>query len=96
MLYDRRKDLSQIGRDLIAAADYIRDHGWCQHMLWDYGGRVCIYGALIKVSEYPERNLGLIGGGKVILWNNAPGRTKEEVINLLEDTAWKELEHDNK
>jgi hypothetical protein len=35
-----------IDRTILAAADYMQAHGWCQHGFDDGNGRVCILGAL--------------------------------------------------
>jgi hypothetical protein len=39
-----------IDRTILAAADYLQAHGWCRWKLEDSKGRVCISGALDKVS----------------------------------------------
>jgi hypothetical protein len=39
-----------IDRTILAAADYMQAHGWCRWKLEDSKGRVCISGALDKVS----------------------------------------------
>ena len=99
MLYDRRKGLSQVGRDLLAAADYIREHGWCQGVAVDYQGRVCIEGALAKIIEYdPGRRvnarmrLGIPSAFSPSEWNDKRGRKVNEVLDLLENAAWSEVE----
>ncbi len=108
MLYNRRNDLSQVGRDLLAAADYIREHGWCQGVAVDYEGRVCIEGALAKtirsetIRYDPGRlvnaRMGLYGTGMIPStyspseWNDKRGRKVDEVLDLLENAAWSEVE----
>jgi hypothetical protein len=39
-----------IDKTIIAAADYMQVHGWCRWIMEDARGRVCISGALDKVS----------------------------------------------
>lgn len=61
--------------------------GWCQGNFNSRGpGPACIVGALIGVSETTQehtsayRALGFTGGGEVVGWNDAPGRTQVEVL----------------
>ena len=95
MLQDRRKTLSQTGKNLLLVADYIREHGWCQRQLHD-GSKSCIVGAMFRSIGgwpfYQERGrLERHTGTKILsLWNDAPGRTAEEVLQVLEDAAFDE------
>jgi hypothetical protein len=100
MLYDRRKDLPVANWTLLQAADVLRERGWCQHSLSD-GGRFCAEGAireavdgtLAKTSPL-DRARGLLkkhlGVKYIAVWNDDPGRTKEQVIDALETAAWSE------
>lgn len=80
---------------LLDAAQYIRDHGWCQGRFYD-GDRVCLLGALIVSTqgrqEYAAAAAALYQANGPVSsdahdWNDAPGRTKEEVIAALEQAA---------
>ena len=98
MLYDRRRDLSQESRDLLAAAEYIRAHGWCQRTTYgsiDPQSSACIVGALWRVTQSHERTKHVSGilyhslsGLSIIAWNDTRGRTVDEVLDLLERAAW--------
>jgi hypothetical protein len=82
------------------AADYIEDHGWIQHNLEDPSGRVCLWGALRRVtgwgldsaselSELINREMCQELADSTTRWNDAPGRSKEEVIAFLREQAVK-------
>jgi hypothetical protein len=75
---------------LLDAAQYIREHGWCQRTIRDEEGRVCLIGALQSVEGW-ENSVAPTMLRRIIScipsWNNAPGRTKEEVIAALEGAA---------
>jgi hypothetical protein len=77
-------------QNLLDAAQYIREHGWIQKAVKDSEGRVCLIGALQAVggwhnSDAPRRLREIVSC--IPEWNNADGRTKEEVIAVLEKTA---------
>lgn len=94
MLFDARRALPQERQDILNAADYIREHGWCQGTMMSLGGQVCIFGALTAVlggrmlsaRAFLDKALGM----PAHWWNDAPGRTKEEVIAKLEEIGWGE------
>lgn len=111
-------ELDDISKHILRAANYINEHGWCQHLVETPGGAVCLQGALFKTmdpqcmkyrlewgiawrtapSEYLNaekrvynylQHKGMIGNYKGSHnWNDAPGRTKDEVINLLREVAY--------
>lgn len=85
---------------LAGAADLLEKRGWCQNITEDSAGRLCLVGALRKMApgdrEYfsaraavcqelhlSEREMKLSAH---IDWNNAPGRTAEEVITTLRNS----------
>ena len=51
MLHDTKHDLSQDSQDLLNAADYIDQHGWCQKKIKTLSGEVCLFGALVAVTD---------------------------------------------
>jgi hypothetical protein len=63
---------------LRAAARYIEEHGWVQHMAETDGGRVCLLQALNKVAPDAWAKASTSSHN-----NDAPGRTKEEVLAVL-------------
>lgn len=102
MLYDKRsenegeapvKSLEPWQQTLLEAAEYLRDHGWCQDIWRSEDGRVCLFGSVYTVSDclmndgYKVATQKLARRGASFAWNDVPGRTKEEVIAMLEDTA---------
>jgi hypothetical protein len=73
-------------------ATYIEDHGWCQSRLRSVGGAVCIMGALHTVRDdqsfWPAYQF-LYGffGGEPAYFNDAKGRTKDEIVAALRAAA---------
>lgn len=104
MLYDTKWDkevkvVDEVGQILLKMADYIEKHGWCQGRLENPCGAVCARGALFKVTTNPvyqnvEARLSKCVGGErdpvnnVVNWNNAPERTKEEVVAMMRHAAY--------
>ena len=79
---------------LLDAADYIEEHGWCQYEPANRKGAVCAVGALMAVSSSPSIKLDAIELVKLVIgqwhipnWNDAPERTKEEVVSALRAAA---------
>jgi len=77
------------------AAQYLETHGWCQHAM-QYKGRVCLFGAIRAVNRCSELSVELeitnrlrktIRHTQVTSWNDATGRTKQEVIDVLNKAA---------
>lgn len=86
--------VDEVGRVLLAAADYIEAHGWCQGRVEDDAGNVCAIGGIDKAcngywirANTRERFRSYLGRGLISNWNNAPGRTKEEVVHALRSAA---------
>ncbi len=46
MLYNPQWQLDDVGRLLVAAADYMDQNGWCRSQIKDWSGRVCVLGAI--------------------------------------------------
>ncbi|SRR5258706_12465283 len=96
MLWDPNKDkkmVDEIGECYLKAIEVIEQRGWCQGRLMDNQGKLCIVGA-IQMTNAPyntknyalrllHRTLGLAGH-----WNDAPERTKGEVIAKLKEIAY--------
>lgn len=80
-----------------AVHDYIQVHGWCQHKWRDKDGSVCLRGAMdiICVKEHPTlgkmvdgysdlcEEIYQVTGCYPIEYNDAPERTKEDVLSLM-------------
>jgi len=82
------------------AADLLEEFGWCQGKAGSKEeGEFCMFGALITAQDDvkgPHRGvykatrcLDDLGGGNFIDWNDAPGRTKAEVVAALRAAAQK-------
>lgn len=84
---------------LLRAAAYIEQHGWCQGQAF-IGERACIMGALHVVHSGEKRDGSLAGpvehcftrlnatlGMGPRRWNDADGRTQEEVVAKLRAVA---------
>ena len=79
--------------DLFKVADVIRERGWCQGQMFNRAGNVCIIGAinvawdtdLISAWTVMERLNRYTNG--ITRWNDAPGRTVDEVLALIEAVA---------
>jgi hypothetical protein len=75
----------------------LKARGWCQGVLVDAAtGRVCVLGAVrVALDHKPEGHgrytheldMFVIGrtGSSVTVFNDAPGRTVEEIYDLLDD-----------
>lgn len=84
---------------LILAADYMDQHGLCQGAYMAMG-MVCAFGAMQMVApsswtacnfDAPAKllrdHLGLADNKAIVAWNDAPGRTKDEVVVALREAA---------
>lgn len=77
----------------LEAAAVIEKAGWCQGGLTDRRGRVCLLGAMMLAADSLGANRGDMAlawveldreaGEALPRWNDAPSRTKEEVLDLL-------------
>ena len=84
---------------LEAAADYIDEHGWCQNYRVDRYGGVCALGGIWAITDAMDFQAGndLATKADTALcdavgqwighWNDAPGRTKDEVVRKLREVA---------
>jgi hypothetical protein len=92
MLWDSRKDSTRY-RVLNLAANIIEAEGWCQASTAHRTGTrgyclvIAVYAAAkrvgISVDSEWFKVLRQIVGGCPVDWNNAFGRTKEEVVGVL-------------
>ena len=85
---------AQVAADLRAAAEVLRRDGWAQGGL--AGDGYCAIEAVWQVAGYwgkrPMEAVESLRGyvprpGSIIQWNDAPGRTVDEVIAALEAAA---------
>lgn len=90
-------ELEPVQQHCLEAAEYIRRHGWCQGT-WYNGRGVCMMEAVRVVTNDPrsgfgtnydnaENHLRNLLGRCPVGYNDTGGRTKEEVIALLERAA---------
>lgn len=88
MLYNPRwEETKSISKVLLAAADYMERHGHCPNFSEDPEGRVCIFGAIAKVSTAPVDidQLRVLLGGSIVHYNET--HTGPEIVAKLRDIA---------
>jgi len=79
---------------LARAADLLETRGWCQGVLEDEHGHLCLVEALgITLTKYRALRHVVcravdqeIGSGNFGAWNDAPGRTQDEVVTALRNS----------
>lgn len=82
---------------LLRAADHIDRWGWCQHVAYNDVGGVCTMQAIYIVShtlsDYAAIQIRLTHFLKEnpLYWNDASGRTKEQVTTALRAAAISDL-----
>lgn len=92
-----RRELANVVR---ATAQELTEHGWCQGTTRDLDGKLCLVGALHRVtyqSHIYGAALSCLWDQLVLSdhspelspigWNDAPGRTAEQVVALCNATA---------
>lgn len=70
-------------------SEYLEE-GWCQNVLWDDNGNVCLMGAAVKTFQsftpgylhFRKTCEQILGVPSIVAWNNYPSRTQEEVVDL--------------
>lgn len=80
---------------LLDAANILERDGWCQSVCLNKRGERCIMGALGAVYhssmlDWPQQAIHALNinlQGPIASWNDKSGRTKEEVLAMLRDTA---------
>ena len=82
--------IDEVGKILLEAADYIERHGWCQNVYQNGLGNACVMGALLQVVRTTSRDGKSLSRLRKYLdvtslenWNDAPDRTKEQVVEAL-------------
>ena len=68
------------------AWELLEQTGWCQGAMTDQDGCICAFHAVIQIYGYgspEESRLSWLIEGSISTWNDAPGRTKAEVIAAL-------------
>ncbi len=77
------------------ASEIIRQKGWCQFMGISRNGEVCLVQAIDEMDDGAfnhhvqkiKDKLGIGNESLLSQWNDAPERTKEEVIQVLESVG---------
>lgn len=81
---------------LLAAADYLEANGWIQSGAYHPGGPACVINAFLAVEPDDldsragahELFIAHVGARRGIdEWNDAPGRTRDEVVRALREAA---------
>lgn len=81
---------ASVGEVLEAAAIIVERDGWCQFRMCDQDGGHCALAAIIRADVYrcgATAFMRTILGGSLMEWNDAPERTKEEVVAALRAAA---------
>ena len=87
---------------LLAAADHIEAHGWTQGK-WGHAGEPCcaegaivavlegrgtgVFGPLWEAACDAKQLLRNVLPTQITSWNDAPGRTRDEVVRALREAA---------
>ena len=83
---------------LLQVANVLETRGRCQHRLTDEAGRVCLLMAVVEVVkdvEVPRVRVLIkalqdeIDGQNISRWNDAAGRTDDEVLTMVRNAAAK-------
>lgn len=81
----------KVGDNVFArAAEIIEKRGWCQGGIGMHGKRVCAFWAIEFAGGATMahiRKMNAATGMSIAAWNDAPGRTKEEVIAVLRELS---------
>ena len=84
--------------EVLEAARALVARGWCQGEYRDCYGKVCAFGAIIysfpmgdpawhDAAKAANDAMTAIVGGHVTAWNDAPGRTQEEVLAAFDQAV---------
>ena len=78
-------------REILIEAKELVENGWIQHRLTDGQGNYCAAGAIEHSACYTSQStLEIIDfmcdlvGGPLSAYNDAPGRTKDEILALFD------------
>lgn len=76
--------------DVQRVIDRIKKHGWTQYDFGRSEGPACLMGHISHALRNPVSKrslvlgLGETVGSSVIHWNDTPGRTKQDILDILE------------
>jgi hypothetical protein len=88
--------VDEIGQILLAAANYLESHGWCQHRLYSQDNMACAVGAIRMVTKgegkenLARMRLARVAGCQwqtIPKWNDQKGRTAKQVIDAFRKAA---------
>src|SRR5690349_9015382 len=95
MLYDKRWELDEVGKQIMSAADYMESHGWCRDIFDNPEGAVCIMGALFAASaapvisvHYSSHRIRNSLGCSITWWNDNICQSKEQAVATLRAAAF--------
>ncbi len=91
-----RPELDEAGKILRSAADYIEKHGWWQGCRGSHPhGKTCLMMSIWAIDSYAieaadrvTHYLGFENRAEAVQWNDAPERTKEQVVEALREAAY--------
>lgn len=87
------------------AREYLLTHGWTQGTFQNEQGNVCLMGAFTRsgcvslgedVFDRILFDIRVLTGGPALCWNDQPGRTFNEVMDLFDELALKAKEENAK
>ncbi len=103
MLYDKRWELDPISRTLLAAADYMEEHGWCSNGARGPNEEICLVVAISRTFpnrrtfeddrvcwEAHARLQAHLAPFSIIGWNTHVCRSKEQAVMALRGAAFAE------
>jgi hypothetical protein len=90
--------VSPVVEILSKARELLERGGWCQGTEYNYRGQRCLVGAVYYVAPtYLDARVAVAAlqretdGAWPAFWNDKPGRTKEEVFELIDRVIAKQL-----
>ena len=85
------REMDEASKLLLRAADYVEQYGWHQGDSGSTSQGICVVHAMVMAGgcmDHPGyRRLYQHIGKAPSIWNDEPGRTKEEVIAKLRSVA---------
>jgi hypothetical protein len=81
--------------DLVRTKVYLEEHGWCQRTYFGPSGSTCLRGALVGSGASWDTINFVDSHIPTASWNDAPGRTVSEVMEMLDQLIQESDEQHN-
>lgn len=91
---DVNAKIDEVGETLLRAADLLETEGWCQKSGRKDGKRCAAVAIEDAAPSYEVEDSAwlrvyrALGGTSIVCWNDAPGRTQEDVTAFLRSVAY--------